>query len=267
MALDASCSRAEGVPVRTNVQSDAPDPVSSGRHTESVSGKNISLPEDSSGIAAIDQKTCSDEKARGKKIGILGGTFDPIHTAHLIIAEAAYDSFSLDEVLLMPSGHSYLKDKRAQKVLPPQIRYEMACLAAADNPHFTASDFELHHQGNTYTSETLLALARLCPRDEFYFIIGADSVYSILTWKDPEVIFENCTLLAAVREDGTPPERFLQEVTRLREEYGAKIYIIEIPAIGISSTDIRNRVKNGRTIHYLVPDAVERYIMETGLYR
>ena len=267
MAIDASVSCADGFSVRNSEQTAAVDPVSSGALKESASEGKECLSEDRSGLSAVDQETGPCKNPTGKKIGILGGTFDPIHTAHLIIAEAAYDSFSLDEVLLMPSGHSYLKDNRAQKVLPPEIRYEMTCLAAADNPHFTASDFEMRHPGNTYTSETLLALSKLNPRDEFYFIIGADSVYSILTWKDPEVIFENCTLLAAIREDGTPPERFLQEVSRLREEYGAKIDIIEIPAIGISSTDIRNRVKNGRTIHYLVPDAVERYIIETGLYR
>ena len=213
------------------------------------------------------EMTNHDDYRQGKKIGILGGTFDPIHTAHLIIAEAARDAFSLDEVLLMPSGHSYLKDDRAQKVLPPEIRFEMARLAAEDNPHFTASDFEILREGNTYTSETLRALRELHPEDRFYFIVGADSVRSILTWKDPRVIFESCTLLAAIREDGVPTGEFLKAVDNLRSEYAADIHILEIPAIGISSTDIRNRVKSGRTIHYLVPEKVERYIIETGIYR
>ena len=213
------------------------------------------------------EMTNHDDYRQGKKIGILGGTFDPIHTAHLIIAEAARDAFSLDEVLLMPSGHSYLKDDRAQKVLPPEIRFEMVRLAAEDNPHFTASDFEILREGNTYTSETLRALRELHPEDRLYFIVGADSVRSILTWKDPCVIFENCTLLAAIREDGVPTEEFLKAVDSLRSDYAADIHILEIPAIGISSTDIRNRVKSGRTIHYLVPEKVERYIIETGIYR
>ena len=213
------------------------------------------------------EMTNHDDYRQGKKIGILGGTFDPIHTAHLIIAEAARDAFSLDEVLLMPSGHSYLKDDRAQKVLPPEIRFEMARLAAEDNPHFTASDFEILREGNTYTSETLRALRELHPEDWLYFIVGADSVRSILTWKDPGVIFKNCTLLAAIREDGVPTEEFLKAVDNLRSDYAADIHILEIPAIGISSTDIRNRVKSGRTIHYLVPEKVERYIIETGIYR
>ena len=208
-----------------------------------------------------------DRPAAGKKVGILGGTFDPIHTAHLIIAEAAYDAFALDEVLLMPSGHSYFKDNRSQKVQAPDIRYAMVCQAAADNPHFVPSDFEIRREGNTYTYETLRGLREENPQNHYYFIVGADSIRDILTWKKPESIFRDCTLLAALREDGIPTEEFLREVENLRTQHGADIYTLEIPSIGISSTDIRNRVKSGRTIHYLVPDRVERYIIETGIYR
>ena len=206
-------------------------------------------------------------KKEGKRVGILGGTFDPIHTAHLIIAEAAYDAFDLDEVLLMPSGHSYFKDSRSQKVLSPEVRYQMVCEAAADNPHFTASDFEIRREGNTYTYETLRELRRMNPDNHYFFIVGADSVRDILKWRNPESIFADCTLLAALREDGIPTEEFLREVEHLRKDYGADIHTLEIPAIGISSTDIRNRIKRGRTIHYLVPERVERYIIETGIYR
>ena len=206
-------------------------------------------------------------KREGKRVGILGGTFDPIHTAHLIIAEAAYDAFDLDEVLLMPSGHSYFKDSRSQKVLSPEVRYQMVCEAAADNPHFTASDFEIRREGNTYTYETLRELRRMNPDNHYFFIVGADSVRDILKWRNPESIFADCTLLAALREDGIPTEEFLREVEHLRKDYGADIHTLEIPVIGISSTDIRNRIKSGRTIHYLVPERVERYIIETGIYR
>ena len=206
-------------------------------------------------------------KKEGKRVGLLGGTFDPIHTAHLIIAEAAYDAFDLDEVLLMPSGHSYFKDSRSQKVLSPEIRYQMVCEAAADNPHFTASDFEIRREGNTYTYETLRELRRMNPDNHYFFIVGADSVRDILKWRNPESIFADCTLLAALREDGIPTEEFLREVEHLRKDYGADIHTLEIPAIGISSTDIRNRIKSRRTIHYLVPERVERYIIETGIYR
>lgn len=228
--------------------------------------KSCVLKNENAGIVSSDTKGSKSSQGL-RRVGILGGTFDPIHTAHLIIAEAAYDAFCLDEVLLMPSGHSYLKDDRAQKVLPPQIRYEMVCRAAAENPHFTASDFEIKRPGNTYTCDTLRELKELHPENHYYFIVGADSVVSILTWRNPEEIFKNCTLLAALREDGVPTEKFLQEIEHLKSEYGADIHTLEIPAIGISSTDIRNRVKNGKTIHYLVPECVERYIIEAGIYR
>lgn len=201
-----------------------------------------------------------------RRVGILGGTFDPIHTGHLIIAEAAYDAFGLDEVLLMPSGHSYFKDQRAQKVLPPEIRYEIVCEAAADNPHFVPSDFEIRRTGNTYTVETLRDLRQAHPENWYYFIVGADSVAAILSWKEPEGIFENCTLLAALREDDVPTQEFLGDVERLRVEHGADIHTLEIPSIGISSTDIRNRIRDGRTIRYLVPTRVEEYIRAHGLY-
>lgn len=212
------------------------------------------------------EKKQTDESLK-RRVGILGGTFDPIHMAHLIIAEAAYDAFDLDEVLLMPSGHSYFKDDREQKVLPPEIRYAMTCEAASDNLHFTASDFEIHRPGNTYTCDTLRELRMQNPENHYFFIVGADTVLSILTWKNPEQIFADCTLLAAIREDGIPTEAFLKEVESLRKDYGADIHVLEIPAIGISSTDIRNRIKNGRTVHYLVPERVERYIIEKGIYK
>ena len=165
------------------------------------------------------EKKQTDESLK-RRVGILGGTFDPIHMAHLIIAEAAYDAFDLDEVLLMPSGHSYFKDDREQKVLPPEIRYAMTCEAASDNPHFTASDFEIHRPGNTYTCDTLRELRMQNPENHYFFIVGADTVLSILTWKNPEQIFADCTLLAAIREDGIPTEAFLKEASKgLRRGY------------------------------------------------
>ena len=109
-----------------------------------------------------------------------------------------------------------LRDKRAQKVLPPEVRYEMVCEAAADNPHFTPSDFEIHRQGNTYTCDTLRELREQNPQNHYYFIVGADSIRDILTWRNPESIFADCTLLAALREDGIPTEEFLAEVRHLK---------------------------------------------------
>ena len=191
------------------------------------------------------------------KIGILGGTFDPIHLGHLIIAEQARDQYGLDRVLLIPSGHSYFKDNRAQKVLPALTRLEMTRKAVSDYPPFEVSDIEVLRSGNTYTYETLEELADLHPEAELYFIVGADTVCSMSTWREPARIFAACTVLAAMREDQVDPEN----------RFHARIRTISIPNIGISSTQIRERAGNGKSIHYLVPNALESYIIENGIYK
>ena len=124
-----------------------------------------------------------DQSAAKEKIGILGGTFDPIHLGHLIIAEQARDQYGLDKVMLIPSGHSYFKDNRSRKVLPAQTRLQMTKIAAQDHPPFEVSDIEVNRPGNTYSFETLEALKALNPEAELYFIVGADTVCSMRTWK------------------------------------------------------------------------------------
>ena len=201
------------------------------------------------------------------KIGILGGTFDPIHLGHLIIAEQARDQYGLDQVLLIPSGHSYFKDNRAQKVLPALTRLEMTRKAVSDYPPFEVSDIEVLRSGNTYTYETLEELADLHPEAELYFIVGADTVCSMSTWREPARIFAACTVLAAMREDQVDPESFQQGIKDLENRFHARIRTISIPNIGISSTQIRERAGNGKSIHYLVPNALESYIRENGIYK
>ena len=201
------------------------------------------------------------------KIGILGGTFDPIHLGHLIIAEQARDQYGLDLVLLIPSGHSYFKDNRAQKVLPALTRLEMTRKAVSDYPPFEVSDIEVLRSGNTYTYETLEELADLHPEAELYFIVGADTVCSMSTWREPARIFAACTVLAAMREDQVDPESFEQGIKDLENRFHARIRTISIPNIGISSTQIRERAGNGKSIHYLVPNALESYIIENGIYK
>ena len=201
------------------------------------------------------------------KIGILGGTFDPIHLGHLIIAEQARDQYGLDQVLLIPSGHSYFKDNRAQKVLPALTRLEMTRKAVSDYPPFEVSDIEVLRSGNTYTYETLEELADLHPEAELYFIVGADTVCSMSTWREPARIFAACTVLAAMREDQVDPESFQQGTKDLENRFHARIRTISIPNIGISSTQIRERAGNGKSIHYLVPNALESYIIENGIYK
>ena len=201
------------------------------------------------------------------KIGILGGTFDPIHLGHLIIAEQARDQYGLDQILLIPSGHSYFKDNRAQKVLPALTRLEMTRKAVSDYPPFEVSDIEVLRSGNTYTYETLEELADLHPEAELYFIVGADTVCSMSTWREPARIFAACTVLAAMREDQVDPESFEQGIKDLENRFHARIRTISIPNIGISSTQIRERAGNGKSIHYLVPNALESYIIENGIYK
>ena len=202
----------------------------------------------------------------GLRLGILGGTFDPIHYGHLIIAEQARDQFDLDKVLLIPSGHSYFKDNRKQKVLPPQTRLEMTRIAVDGYEPFEVSDIEVTRPGNTYSFETLEALAGQYPEAELFFIVGADTICSMDTWKEPARIFSACTVLAAMREDQVDPESFQTARKALEEKYGAVIRTVSIPNIGISSTDIRERVGLKKSIHYLVPYTLERYIIEKGIY-
>ena len=204
--------------------------------------------------------------AAGRKIGILGGTFDPIHMGHLIIAEQAFDQFGLDEVLLIPSGHSYFKDGRAQKVLPPDIRLKMTALASSCHECFYASAIEVLRPGNSYTYETLDELKREDPDSELYYIVGADTVCSIRKWKNPEQIFRQCIMLAASRPDQIKDQEMSGEIRKLEKDFGARVHILNVPEIGISSTDIRERVRNKRSIRFLVPREVEQYIIETGLY-
>lgn len=201
-----------------------------------------------------------------KKVGLLGGTFDPIHLGHLIIAESAYDAQGLDRVVLIPSGHSYFKDHKAKKVLDAQVRLEMTRLAAEGNPHFSVSDIEVRRPGNSYTAETLEELNAAHPDTQYFYIIGADTVMSIETWYRPQDIFSSCVLLAAFRADEVPAGEFYDKIADLKERFGADIRPLPVLNIGISSTEVRERVESGHSIHYLVPDAVERYIMEQGLY-
>ena len=215
----------------------------------------------------MNKKDMNKKDMNKKKIGILGGTFAPIHLGHLIIAEQARDQYGLDQVLLSPSGHSYFKDNRAQKVLPALTRLEMTRKAVSDYPPFEVSDIEVLRSGNTYTYETLEELADLHPEAELYFIVGADTVCSMSTWREPARIFAACTVLAAMREDQVDPESFQQGIKDLENRFHARIRTISIPNIGISSTQIRERAGNGKSIHYLVPNALESYIIENGIYK
>lgn len=199
-----------------------------------------------------------------KKVGILGGTFDPVHMAHLILAENAWQQFKLDTVLIMPDGDPPHKSERA--VTAARHRVRMLQLAIDDNRHFKLSTVEVERTGKTYTAETLTDLCRYNPDCEYYFIIGADSLFQIENWYHPELIMQHATLLAAVREDLEPPQ-LEQKMEQLRAQYQARIHLLHTPNMSLSSSSIRERVAEGQSIKYLVPKDVEKYIYQNKLYQ
>ncbi|SKB70834.1 nicotinate-nucleotide adenylyltransferase [Lachnospiraceae bacterium] len=207
----------------------------------------------------------SDKKTEHPlKVGILGGTFNPIHIGHLILAEQARSEFNLDQVLIMPSGISYFKSDI--NVLPAETRYEMVKAACKDNPCFKASDFEIKRAGNTYTSETLRDLTIENPDIHYYFIIGADTLLQMDTWYKPEILFSSCTILCAVRDKITSEELESKKAEYI-DRFNADIEFLHTTDLEISSKMLRHMVAEGRSIRYYVTDEVLRYINEHDLYR
>lgn len=189
----------------------------------------------------------------------MGGTFDPIHYGHLVTAEEALVQFNLDKVIFMPTGMPVRKTHRT--VTPAEHRYLMTVIATASNPDFEVSRLEIDRVGLTYTVDTMLALRDFHgPQAELYFVTGADAVWDILTWKDSERLADVCTFIAATRP-GYDLARFSEEdARRLRIEF------MEVPALAISSTDIRVRLAERRPVRYLLPEAVAAYIAKNTFY-
>jgi nicotinate-nucleotide adenylyltransferase len=199
------------------------------------------------------------------KFGIMGGTFNPVHYGHLVTAEEAYNQFNLDEIIFMPSGDP--PHKKDKKIISAEDRYLMAVLATASNDHFSVSSLEIERGGYSYTIETIEALKRELPSDsKIYFITGADAILEILTWKDPFKLIDFCSFIAATRP-GYDLNKF-KEVFSSNDwkKFESKIYFMEIPALAISSTAIRQRVEEGKSIKYLLPDNVINYINLNRLY-
>lgn len=199
-----------------------------------------------------------------KKIGIMGGTFNPIHVGHLLLAEWAKETENLDEIWLIPTGCSYMKSDI--QVLDAKERFNMTALAAEDNGYMRCLDIEVKRTGYTYTYETLQELKEQYPDAIFYFIFGADCLYSIENWKCPEKIFENCNIIAAIRGDASIKDMELKK-KELEVRYNAKITLMNFLSIEMSSTNIRERVRMGQSIRYMVPDSVLSYIEEKGFYK
>lgn len=195
-----------------------------------------------------------------QKVGIMGGTFNPIHNGHIQLAKCAYETLKLDKVLFMPSGNSYLK----KNVLATEHRVAMTKAAITEYPYFELSLEEANREGNTYTYDTLQRLTGAHPDTEYYFILGADSLLYIDKWVNPDIIFELCTLVCAVRNESNMSvlHQKGEELTGM----GAKIIYLNMDKIDISSTAIREGAKQGANISDMVPEAVLRYIKQEHLY-
>lgn len=188
------------------------------------------------------------------RIGVMGGTFDPIHHGHLVAASEVAKSFDLDEVVFVPTGQPYMKSS----VSSAEHRYLMTVIATASNPSFTVSRVDIDRPGPTYTIDTLRDLHAARPDAQFVFISGADAVAQILEWKDHGELWDLAHFVAVTR-----PGHSLS-VTGLPER---DVSLLEVPALAISSTDCRDRVRRGFPVWYLVPDGVVQYISKHHLYR
>jgi nicotinate-nucleotide adenylyltransferase len=186
------------------------------------------------------------------RIGIFGGSFDPVHLGHLIVAEAAADTLSLDEVRFVPTARQPLKDAESQS--PVEHRLAMLSAAIDGNPRFRIDAIEVERGGTSYTIDTLCTLRDTFPQDELFFLIGADAARTLASWREVERLPEFATIVSFTREGAqAPPHPVIARSIR-------------VPAIGISGTDIRRSVAAGRSIRYVVPDSVRSYIATHRLY-
>jgi len=190
------------------------------------------------------------------QVGILGGTFNPPHIAHLIVAETVRDHLKLDKILFVPA--SVPPHKLNVEIIPAAKRLQMVKLAVKGNPFFEASDMELRRKGPSFTIDTLVDLKRERPSCDLYFLLGIDLLREFDTWKNPEMVLEECRVVAMNRPGF--------DLASVKEDLLRRIEVVMVPSVDISSTDIRRRVKSGRSIRYLVPDDVENFIHENSIY-
>jgi nicotinate-nucleotide adenylyltransferase len=197
--------------------------------------------------------------AQTRRLGVMGGTFDPIHHGHLVAASEVQAWFDLDEVVFVPTGEPWQKDER--EVSPAEDRYLMTVIATASNPRFSVSRVDIDREGPTYTVDTLRDLHRQHPDVELYFITGADALAQILSWRDADELFELAHFVGCTRPGHHIDETTIEDLPKHR------VTIVEIPALAISSTACRDRVLAGEPVWYLVPDGVVQYIAKRSLYR
>ncbi|MEA1964716.1 MAG: nicotinate-nucleotide adenylyltransferase [Candidatus Aerophobetes bacterium] len=194
------------------------------------------------------------------RLGIMGGTFNPIHHGHLVTAEVVRDEFKLDKVIFIPSGKPPHKDDN--EIASPDHRWMMTVLATIANKYFSVSSIEVKKEGESYTRDTILELKKVYGGTvDCYFITGADAIAEISTWHKVEDL-PKLTKFVAVSRPG-----YKLDMNKVDSRFRKCTYLIEVPALAISSTEIRGRIKRGRSIKYLLPEAVENYIYKNNIYR
>ena len=199
------------------------------------------------------------------KIGIMGGTFDPIHNGHLMLGEYAKKLFGLDEIWFMPNGNPPHKSN-SNIESQTKHRVEMVKLAIEGHEGFNIQLYEVERKEVNYSYLTMQHFNEAFPQNEFYFIIGADSLFAFETWKHPELLVRTCKILAAYR-DGKNSKEMENQIQYLNEKYGAEIILLNTPDVDISSSDIRRKMKQNEDISDLVPESVFSYIQSNNLFR
>ncbi|MDD2401887.1 MAG: nicotinate-nucleotide adenylyltransferase [Clostridia bacterium] len=201
-----------------------------------------------------------------KRIGLMGGTFDPIHQGHLVTAESARSEFSLDKVIFVPSGQP--PHKKKLPISNKEHRYLMTVLATAVNPYFEVSRVEIDRPGESYAIDTVRYFRSMMDEaSELFFITGADAILEIVNWKDVKGLFDRCSFIAATRPGFDLSILRDELLNKISINYLEKIIPLEVPAMAISSSNIRHRIENNRTIKYLLPDEVENFIYKNMLYK
>lgn len=199
-------------------------------------------------------------KRRSYRLGVMGGTFNPVHHGHLVAAEVIRDEFRLAEVIFVPSSKPPHKEN--DEVASPEHRWMMTVLAATNNEYFSTSAIEIERGGESYTRDTLLELKKIYgEKTNIYFITGADAIAEIPTWHKTEDLPKLAKFIAASRPG------YKLEWGKVDARFRKCTYLIEIPALAISSTEIRQRIREGKTVKYLVPEVVEKYIYKNKLYQ